>query len=282
MNLIEVKGLTKKFKEFELSSVDITLEEGYIMGFIGRNGAGKTTTIKSMLNLMAPDSGKIKINGYDIKENELEVKRTTGFVSGGVDFFPNERLKKITAVTKLFYKDWDQEYFEYLCKRFEIDVKKKVKELSAGMKVKYSLAVAMASRPTLLLLDEPTSGLDPAARDDLILMFQEFIEDGKHSILFSTHITSDLEKCADYITYIKNGKIIDSTDKESFKEKFILVNGKTDDLTEELKSKLIGFHQHNFGFEGLLKAEDKALAEKCETAKPSLEDIMIHLERREA
>ncbi len=282
MNLIEVKGLTKKFKEFELSSVDITLEEGYIMGFIGRNGAGKTTTIKSMLNLMAPDSGEIKINGYDIKENELEVKRTTGFVSGGVDFFPNERLKKITAVTKLFYKDWDQEYFEYLCKRFEIDVKKKVKELSAGMKVKYSLAVAMASRPTLLLLDEPTSGLDPAARDDLILMFQEFIEDGKHSILFSTHITSDLEKCADYITYIKNGKIIDSTDKESFKEKFILVNGKTDDLTEELKSKLIGFHQHNFGFEGLLKAEDKALAEKCETAKPSLEDIMIHLERREA
>lgn len=282
MNLIEVKGLTKKFKEFELSSVDITLEEGYIMGFIGRNGAGKTTTIKSMLNLMAPDSGEIKINGYDIKENELEVKRTTGFVSGGVDFFPNERLKKITAVTKLFYKDWDQEYFEYLCKRFEIDVKKKVKELSAGMKVKYSLAVAMASRPTLLLLDEPTSGLDPAARDDLILMFQEFIEDGKHSILFSTHITSDLEKCADYITYIKNGKIIDSTDKESFKEKFILVNGKTDDLTEELKSKLIGFHQHNFGFEGLLKAEDKALAEKCEKAKPSLEDIMIHLERREA
>lgn len=282
MNLIEVKGLTKKFKEFELSSVDITLEEGYIMGFIGRNGAGKTTTIKSMLNLMAPDSGEIKINGYDIKENELEVKRTTGFVSGGVDFFPNERLKKITAVTKLFYKDWDQEYFEYLCKRFEIDVKKKVKELSAGMKVKYSLAVAMASRPTLLLLDEPTSGLDPAARDDLILMFQEFIEDGKHSILFSTHITSDLEKCADYITYIKNGEIIDSTDKESFKEKFILVNGKTDDLTEELKSKLIGFHQHNFGFEGLLKAEDKALAEKCEKAKPSLEDIMIHLERREA
>jgi ABC-2 type transport system ATP-binding protein len=150
------------------------------------------------------------------------------------------------------------------------------------MKVKYSVAVAMSHNPKLLILDEPTSGLDPAARDDLVLLFQEFIEDGEHSILFSTHITSDLEKCADYITYIKQGQILASTERDAFRESYISVAGKKDQLSPEAEAKIIGLHTHQLGFEGIMKTEDKALAEKggFEIAEPSLEDIMVHIERR--
>lgn len=280
MNLIEVQGLSKKYPAFELKNINIQLEEGFIMGFIGRNGAGKTTTLKSMLNLIKKDSGTVKICDLDMPDNELEVKNLVGYVNGGVDFFPDKKISTITKITKSFYKNWDDETYQNLCTRFEINQDKKIKELSAGMRVKYSVAVALSHNPKLLILDEPTSGLDPAARDDLICLFQEFIEDGTHSILFSTHITSDLEKCADYITYIKNGEILASTDKESFKSNYLLVNGKKENLTPELEAKLIGLHKHQLGFEGLIKIENKNLTIGLETATPTLDDIMVHIERR--
>lgn len=280
MNVIEVKDLCKSFPSFQLKNVNIVLEEGYIMGFIGRNGAGKTTTLKSILNLLNPDSGTINLCGLNMPKNETEIKNLIGYVAGGVDFYPEQKIKKITNITKIFYKEWDDERYKELCKRFEIDENKKFKQLSAGMKVKYSIAIALSHNAKLLILDEPTSGLDPAARDDLILIFQEFVEDGKHSILFSTHITSDLEKCADFITYIKGGEILASTDVETFEKSYLLVAGKKDDLTPELEGKVIGIHKHNLGFEGMIKADDKALVEGMEISVPSLEDIMIHLERR--
>ena len=280
MNVIEVKDLCKSFPSFQLKNVNIVLEEGYIMGFIGRNGAGKTTTLKSILNLLNPDSGTINLCGLNMPKDETEIKNLIGYVAGGVDFYPEQKIKKITDITKIFYKEWDDERYRELCKRFEIDENKKFKQLSAGMKVKYSIAVALSHNAKLLILDEPTSGLDPAARDDLILIFQEFVEDGKHSILFSTHITSDLEKCADFITYIKSGEILASADVETFEKSYLLVAGKKDDLTPELENKVIGIHKHNLGFEGMIKADDKALVEGMEISVPSLEDIMIHLERR--
>ena len=273
MNLIEVNGLCKNFESFKLRDVSFTLEKGYIMGFIGRNGAGKSTTLKCMLNIMNNDGGSINLCGLSMPKDEIEIKNKVGYVFGGVDFYPESKINQITKVTKSFYRDWDDNLYEKLCKRFEIDGNKKFKQLSAGMKVKYSLAVAMSHNPLLLILDEPTSGLDPAARDDLVLMFQEFIEDGEHSILFSTHITSDLEKCADYITYIKQGQILASTDRESFRTSYISV----------AEGKIIGLHTHQLGFEGLMKTEDKALATAggFEIAEPTLEDIMIHVERRQ-
>ena len=280
MNVIEVKDLCKSFPSFQLKNVNIVLEEGYIMGFIGRNGAGKTTTLKSILNLLNPDSGTINLCGLNMPKDETEIKNLIGYVAGGVDFYPEQKIKKITDITKIFYKEWDDERYRELCKRFEIDENKKFKQLSAGMKVKYSIAIALSHNAKLLILDEPTSGLDPAARDDLILIFQEFVEDGKHSILFSTHITSDLEKCADFITYIKSGEILASTDVETFEKSYLLVAGKKDDLTPEFEGKVIGIHKHNLGFEGMIKADDKALVEGMEISVPSLEDIMIHLERR--
>ena len=282
MNLIEINGLCKNFESFQLKNVSFSLEEGYIMGFIGRNGAGKSTTLKTMLNLMKNDGGEVKLCGLSIPKDELEIKNQVGYVFGGVDFYPEAKISRITNVTKSFYHEWDDARYKELCERFEIDQNKKFKQLSAGMKVKYSVAVAMSHNPKLLILDEPTSGLDPAARDDLVLLFLEFVEDGAHSILFSTHITSDLEKCADYITYIKQGQILASTDRDSFRESYISVAGKKDQLTPEVEPKIIGLHTHQLGFEGLMKTEDKALAEKdgFEMASPTLEDIMIHIERR--
>ncbi len=282
MNLIEVNGLCKNFEKFQLKNVSMTLEEGFIMGFIGRNGAGKSTTLKTMLNLMKSDGGTIQLCGLSNPRDEIEIKNQVGYVFGGVDFYPEAKISRITDVTKSFYKEWNEELYKSLCERFEIDQNKKFKHLSAGMKVKYSVAVAMSHNPRLLILDEPTSGLDPAARDDLVLLFQEFIEDGQHSILFSTHITSDLEKCADYITYIKQGEILASTDRETFHNSYISVAGKKDQLTSEVESKIIGLHTHQLGFEGLMKAEDRAVAEAgvFEIGQPTLEDIMIHIERR--
>ena len=282
MNLIEINGLCKNFESFQLKNVSFSLEEGYIMGFIGRNGAGKSTTLKTMLNLMKNDGGEVKLCGLSIPKDELEIKNQVGYVFGGVDFYPEAKISRITNVTKSFYHEWDDARYKELCERFEIDQNKKFKQLSAGMKVKYSVAVAMSHNPKLLILDEPTSGLDPAARDDLVLLFQEFVEDGAHSILFSTHITSDLEKCADYITYIKQGQILASTDRDSFRESYISVAGKKDQLAPDVEPKIIGLHTHQLGFEGLMKTEDKVLAEKggFEMASPTLEDIMIHIERR--
>ncbi len=282
MNLIEVNGLCKNFEKFQLKNVSMTLEEGFIMGFIGRNGAGKSTTLTTMLNLMKSDGGTIKLCGLSNPRDEIEIKNQVGYVFGGVDFYPEAKIGRITDVTKSFYKEWNEELYKSLCERFEIDQNKKFKHLSAGMKVKYSVAVAMSHNPKLLILDEPTSGLDPAARDDLVLLFQEFIEDGRHSILFSTHITSDLEKCADYITYIKQGEILASTDRETFHNSYISVAGKKEQLTSEVESKILGLHTHQLGFEGLMKAEDRAMAEAggFEIGQPTLEDIMIHIERR--
>ena len=282
MNLIEINGLCKNFEAFQVKDVSFTLEQGFIMGFIGRNGAGKSTTLKTMLNLMKNDGGDIKLCGLSMPQDEVEIKNQVGYVFGGVDFYPESKISKITDVTKTFYREWNDSLYKKLCERFEIDQNKKFKQLSAGMKVKYSIAVAMSHNPKLLILDEPTSGLDPAARDDLVLLFQEFIEDGEHSILFSTHITSDLEKCADYITYIKKGQILASDEREAFRQSYISVAGKKEQLSPETEGKIIGLHVHQLGFEGLMKTEDKALAEKggFEIAEPTLEDIMIHIERR--
>ena len=279
MNILQVENLSKTYPTFKLDNVSFSLEKGYIMGFIGRNGAGKTTTLKSMLKFVHPDSGKVSINGFDIEKDEFSVKNSIGFVSGLDGFYNSKKIKQVTDITKKFFSNWSDESYRNLLEKFNLDENKFIKNLSAGMKVKYQLAIAMSHDARLLILDEPTSGLDPVSRDELVILFQDYVADGEHSILFSTHVISDLEKCADYITYIKKGKILDSCDVVSFKEKYLLVNGKKEDLTDELKSKLIGLHEHNFGFEGMILKSDKELFAKCEITQPSMEEIMVHTER---
>ena len=279
MNILQVENLSKTYPTFKLDNVSFSLEKGYIMGFIGRNGAGKTTTLKSMLKFVHPESGNVSINGFDIEKDEFAVKNSIGFVSGLDGFYNSKKIKQVTDITKKFFSNWNDEIYKSLLEKFNLDENKFIKNLSAGMKVKYQLAIAMSHDAKLLILDEPTSGLDPVSRDELVILFQDYVADGEHSILFSTHVISDLEKCADYITYIKKGKILDSCDVVSFKEKYLLVNGKKEDLTDELKSKLIGLHEHNFGFEGMILKSDKDLFAKCEITQPSMEEIMIHTER---
>jgi ABC-2 type transport system ATP-binding protein len=220
MNVLSVKGLSKHYPNFTLEDISFDLPQGKIMGLIGKNGAGKSTTLKSILNLVNPDSGTIKMFHKDFRENEESCKQKIGVVLGGIDFYNHKKLKDITAVTKRFYKNWDENAYQRYIQAFSIVPDKKVKELSTGMKVKYMLALALSHNAKLLILDEPTSGLDPVSRDDLLGLFRQLVESKDISILFSTHIISDLEKCADYITYIKDGKLLKSAEKSTFIQTF--------------------------------------------------------------
>ena len=280
MKILEIKDLRKQYPGFLLDGVSFDVEEGSIMGFIGRNGAGKTTTIKSVLNLVHADGGSVLFEGKDLWANETECKKQIGLVLGEFNFYKRKKLRSIAAVTKQFYPEWDEDTYQELLKRFSLDPEKKISELSQGMRVKFALALALSHRAKLLILDEPTSGLDPVSRDELLEIFRDIIEDGEHSILFSTHIISDLEKCADYITYIKAGKIVVSTDADSFKDAYRLVSGEADQL-ERFRGQLIGYRAHAFGFTGLMRAEDAERAEGLKVAPADMESIMIYTEKED-
>lgn len=279
MEMLTVQNLVKRYEKFTLDNVSFSLGKGYIMGFIGRNGAGKTTTLKSILNLVHADSGQVLVLGKDFASNEFACKQKIGFMFGGIDYYPKEKLKNITSVVKRFYDEWDDEVYESYLKRFGLDPGKRADELSDGMRVKYALALALSHKAQLLILDEPTSGLDPVSRDDLLELFQELIEDGEKSILFSTHITSDLEKCADYITYIKNGQMIACAEKDGFLDSYRIVRGTGEQLSEELSSRLIGCKKNAFGFTSLIRTSDLAADDPVDIAPADLESIMIHIER---
>ncbi len=220
MNALSVQGITKQYSSFTLRDITFSLSQGRIMGLIGKNGAGKTTTLKSMLNLVRPDSGMIEMFGRSFMENEEGCKQNLGVVLGEIDFYKHKKLAVITEVTKRFYRDWDEEAYQKYLEVFALNPQKRVKELSSGMKVKYMLTLALSHHARLLILDEPTSGLDPVSRDDLLVLFRQLVKDGERSILFSTHIISDLEKCADDITYIKDGKLLKSAEKSVFIQSF--------------------------------------------------------------
>lgn len=220
MNALEVTGLTKRYPGFTLQDVSFSVGEGRIMGLIGKNGAGKSTTLKAILNMVRPDAGSIRMLGMDFKADEAACKRQIGVVLGGVDFYQYKKLGDITAVTRRFYPNWDDTAYHKYLAAFELDPRKRVNQLSAGMKVKYSIALALSHRARLLLMDEPTSGLDPVSREDLLELFRLLVRDGKRSILFSTHITSDLDKCADDITYIKEGRLLQTGEKQAFLQAF--------------------------------------------------------------
>ena len=222
--ILRVESLCKKYPSFSLKNVTFTINAGEIMGFIGRNGAGKTTTLKSIMNLLHYDSGTIVAFGNDMKIYELENKQRIGFALSELNYYPNRTVKQMVSVTKKFYKDFDQAKFDKLAKLFNLDMKKKLEALSSGMKVKFSLAIALSHSAELLILDEPTSGLDPISRDEILDIFRSIVKDGERAILFSTHITSDLDKCASNITYIHKGEIKFSGTKDDFINSYLLIS----------------------------------------------------------
>jgi len=279
MEILSVQNLNKHYPKFDLKNVSFSLDQGYIMGFIGRNGAGKTTTIKSIMRLVHPDSGTVTVLGKNFADEEFACKQQIGLVLGQVSYYPTKKISVIADVTHRFYQEWDAKAFVGYLKRFDLDPEKTVKELSDGMRVKFALAMALSHNANLLILDEPTTGLDPVSRDDLLELFQELIENSERSILFSTQITSDLEKCADYITYIKKGEIIASTSKDDLVNSYKIVKGTRAQLSETLLSKLIGCKKNDFGFTALLPTDNMPFAYGLEIAPADLESIMIHIEK---
>jgi len=220
MAMLRVEGLSKTYPGFSLEEVSFSLEPGRIMGLIGKNGAGKSTTLKSILNMVHPDKGRVEVLGRDFYGQERACKQEMGVVLGGIDFYPLKKLSAITGVTRRFYEGWDQEKYRGYIRQFGLDEGKRFKELSNGMKVKYLLALALSHGARLLILDEPTSGLDPVSRDELLHIFRRIVADGERGILFSTHITWDLDRCADDITYIQRGRVLKSAGKETFLASF--------------------------------------------------------------
>ena len=216
MNVLTVKGLCKSYPSFTLKEVSFALPQGTVMGFVGRNGAGKSTTLKSILGLVHPDKGQVTFMEQDVAQNEQYMKENIGVVLGGIDFYAQKKIKTITDVTRRFYPNWEDEKYRHYLSLFGLDETKRVRELSDGMRVKYLIALALSHQAKLLILDEPTSGLDPVSRDELTELFRAIVADGSRSILFSTHITSDLEKCADHITFIKDGEIFYTGAKADF------------------------------------------------------------------
>jgi len=220
VNVLEVRELRKTYPAFTLKDVSLDVPQGAIVGFIGRNGAGKSTTLKSVLGLVHPDSGTVRAFGLDYAANEAAIRRRIGVVLGGIDFYPKKKVGVITDVTRRFYSNWDEDKYRHYLELFAIDESKRVDQLSSGMKVKYMIALALSHSAELLILDEPTSGLDPVSRDELVELFRHIVADGSRSILFSTHITSDLEKCASHIAFIKDGEMLYDGGVEDFKARF--------------------------------------------------------------
>ena len=277
MSILEVKGLSKTYPSFRLEDVSFELLEGKITGFIGRNGAGKTTTLKSMLGFVHSDAGSVRFFGLDWAGNEQRIKQQIGYVSGGVGFYPGKRLQVITSVTRSFYPDWDDAMYRTCMERFQLDETKTPAQLSEGMKVKYAMALALSHRARLLILDEPTSGLDPVSRDELLDILLMLQREGV-TILFSTHITSDLDKCADDILYIQQGRILAHDDIRRFTEGYRFVKLSEEQYERVDKALLIGEKQGKDGWRALIRVQDAArLGEPCQSA--DLETIMVHLEK---
>ena len=277
---LEVRNLSKSFEGFQLHDITFTLPKGYIMGLIGPNGSGKTTTIKLILNMLKRTGGEVKILGFDNIANEQAAKRNLGVVFDSNYFSDEWKVTQVEKSVSAFYENWDTQKFSEILKRFHIQPSKKVKELSKGMQMKLMLACAFSYDAKLLILDEPTSGLDPVSRDELLHIVSEYIEDGEHSVLFSTHITGDLERVADYITYIRYGELFFSGGKDELIDSFRIVKGGREELSAEISKKMLGIRNFSTGFEALVKTEDSKQFAHLNVEPATIDDIVVFTSRR--
>lgn len=281
-NILEVKNLRKDFKDFSLNDITFSMPKGFIMGFIGPNGSGKSTTIKLIMNLLKKDSGEINVFGLDNIKHEQEIKNRIGFVYDQDYFYEELTISEMKNIISRTYNKWSDETFLKYLKEFDLDNKKKIKNLSKGMKMKFQLAIALSHEAELLIMDEPTSGLDPLVRAELLDILSYIIQDENKGVFFSTHITSDLDKIADYITFINKGDIVFSTSKDEILDNYGIVKGGNDLLDKDVKKNFIGIKENKFGFEGLVDNKQNAIKIFNSDAiieKPTLEDIMLYYTR---
>lgn len=273
-NALEIRNLTKRYVDFTLDNLTLSLPSGCIMGFIGENGAGKSTTIKLILDLIQRDEGETFILGQDIQTADKQIKEEIGVVMDECCFPENLNIKEINKIMETIYKTWDAAVFHQYIKQFSLSEKKAVKDFSRGMKMKLSLAVALSHNPKILILDEATSGLDPIVRDELLHIFLEFIQDENHTIFLSSHILSDLEKACDYITFIHKGKLIFSQPKDDLLDNYGMLKCSDWDFSTIDKTAVIGSHKNSFGVEALVlknKVPSHLVMDRA-----TIEDIMLY------
>lgn len=282
-NAIEIKGITKKYDGFTLDNICFDVPKGSIMGFIGQNGAGKSTTIRSLLNIIPVDSGEIKLLGLDHLKDEKEIKERIAVVFDELPFHDIFNAKDMSRIFEGLYPKWNRNTYVRYLDRFQLPMKKKIGDFSKGMKMKLQIACALSHEAELLVMDEPTSGLDPVVRDEILRIFMEYLEDGERSILMSSHITSDLEKIADCVTFIDKGKILISGYKDDILDSHGVIKCTKADYQEIDKADFISARLNDFGVEAMVS--DRAAAKKkysgLQIEKTTLEEIMLFYVNRE-
>src|SRR5690625_2969647 len=279
-NVVELKNVTKKFKDFSVNNIDLQVKQGFVTGFIGANGAGKSTTIKMMMNLLRPDAGEVKLFGLDYKTHEKEIKERIGFVYDGNVFFEGLNLKDIKRIVGPAYKRWDDTLFYQYIEQFGLPLNKAMKTLSKGVQMKASLAIALSHHAELIIMDEPTAGLDPIFRRELLDLLQELMIDNNCTIFFSTHITTDLDRIADYIAFIQNGELVFNQSIHDVAEDYALVKGGMDLLDRDTEKAFVHIHRAPTGFEALtdnINSVKNIFGDAVVIERASLEDIMYYL-----
>ena len=277
-NILEINGLCKTYRDFSLKNVTFALPKGYIMGFVGQNGSGKTTTIRSIMNMTKFDSGSISVFGLDSVKDTIEIKQRLGVVFDSMYLAEHLTARQIEQQIRPFYTKWDSDDFFAYLKRFSLPDDRCVGDFSKGMKMKLMVTIALAHKPELLILDEPTSGLDPVARDELLDILSDYILDENRGILFSTHITADVERIADYVTILNNGSVWFTGSKDDLAERYAVVKGAESAVPDGLKGRMIGFHSYRNGFEAMIRTEDmRGLPDALICEKASIDEILVYI-----
>lgn len=283
MEAIEIRGLEKEYKNFKLDLKELIVKKGYITGFIGPNGSGKTTTIKAIMNMVKVDSGEILVLGENIAKN-VNIKETVSFVGDTCGFLEENKIRNIKRSVSRFYKIWDNDLYNRLIDKFNINEDSIYGKLSKGKKKQFELAMALATKPKVLIMDEPTANLDPVVRNEFLEVLQEQMENENNTVFYSTHITSDLEKCADYIIFIYKGEVVLEGEKDLILENHSIIKGKKALLDIDTEKSLISIKTSGYNFEGLTDNKIKAFeifGNEVIYEKPTLEDIMVFYIGRE-
>ncbi|MDU4698398.1 MAG: ABC transporter ATP-binding protein [Paenibacillus sp.] len=277
MNALEVKGLGKNYGNFALRNLSFSVPQGYITGLIGPNGAGKSTVIKTIMGMVLPEKGRISVLGQPVTGSEGSYKQHIGYISDENIYYEYLTMEQMKRIVAPFYERWDEALFTQYMELFELPKRKKIKDCSKGMKMKFSIALALAHHPTLLIMDEPTAGLDPVFRRELLDLLAEYILDENNTILFSTHLTTDLDRVADYVTFLNRGELVFSDSKDEVLEHYVIVKGSGELLDADVRRELVGVRETAVGFEALAKDRVKARAlfgDNVLLERPTLEEIM--------
>lgn len=281
-SIIELSNVNKAFDGFAIKDLSFQVKKGFVTGFVGANGAGKSTSIKLIMNLLQPDSGTVKVFGLSYKEHEKEIKQKIGFVYDENVFYEHLTLIEMKKLIKPMYERWDDELFDSYIKLFQLPLKKKLKTFSKGMMMKASLVIALSHHAELIIMDEPTAGLDPVFRREFLNLLHDIVQDGEKTIFFSTHITSDLDRIADYIVFLHKGQIIFTQEFYAVAEQYVLVKGGLDLLDTDTEKEFVAIRKSKLGFEGLSSNKERVMQLFGELAlyeKATLEDIMFYTKK---